>query len=79
MKKLHLAALRHFFDKAVERHAIMLNPALSVRGPKLSVREGKTKGLGVNKPGSLARSTRHRVAELPKRLAIPKGVQEAAV
>jgi hypothetical protein len=25
MKKLHLAALRHFFDKAVERHAIMLN------------------------------------------------------
>lgn len=46
-KKLDLAAIRHFFDKAVERHAVMLNPALSVRGPKLSVREGKTKGLGV--------------------------------
>lgn len=56
MKKLHLAALRHFFDKAVERHAIMLNPALSVRGPKLSIREGKTKGLGVKQARQLLAS-----------------------
>jgi integrase/recombinase XerD len=56
MKKLHLAALRHFFDKAVERHAVMLNPALSVRGPKLSVREGKTKGLGVKQARQLLAS-----------------------
>ncbi|MDZ4831745.1 MAG: tyrosine-type recombinase/integrase [Phycisphaerae bacterium] len=41
-RKLHLAALRHFFDKLVQRHAIPLNPALSVRGPKHSVTEGKT-------------------------------------
>lgn len=42
MKKLHLAGIRKFFDKLVERHAIVLNPALSVRGPKHSVTEGKT-------------------------------------
>jgi site-specific recombinase XerD len=41
-RKLHLAALRHFFDKLVQRHAVALNPALSVRGPKHSVTEGKT-------------------------------------
>lgn len=41
-RKLHLAALRHFFDKLVQRHAVPLNPALSVRGPKHSVTEGKT-------------------------------------
>lgn len=41
-RKLHLAALRHFFDKLVQRHAVPLNPALSVRGPRHSVQEGKT-------------------------------------
>jgi site-specific recombinase XerD len=38
----HLSALRHFFDGMVTRHAIMLNPALSVRGERYSVIEGKT-------------------------------------
>lgn len=41
-RKLHLAALRHFFDTLVRRHAVPLNPALSVRGPRHSVQEGKT-------------------------------------
>ena len=41
-KKLHLAAIRNFFDKLVVRHAVVLNPALSVRGPRYSQREGKT-------------------------------------
>jgi site-specific recombinase XerD len=44
-KKLHLAAIRHFFDKLVVRHAVVLNPALSVRGPKHSVIEGRTPAL----------------------------------
>lgn len=47
MKKLHLAGIRKFFDKCVERHAIALNPALSVRGPKHSMAEGKTTALTV--------------------------------
>lgn len=41
-RKQHLAALRHFFDAMVSRHAIVLNPALSVRGERYSVLEGKT-------------------------------------
>lgn len=41
-KKLYLAALRRFFDFCVERHAILLNPAASVRGPRHSTHEGKT-------------------------------------
>ena len=41
-KKLHLAALRHLFDELVVRHVVVLNPATSVRGPRLSVIEGRT-------------------------------------
>lgn len=46
-RKLHLAGIRKFFDRLVERHAIALNPALSVRGPKHTVAEGKTPALTV--------------------------------
>jgi site-specific recombinase XerD len=41
-KKLHLAALRALFDQMVVRHAMLLNPAASVRGEKYLVVEGKT-------------------------------------
>ncbi len=41
-RKQHLAAIRHFFDGLVTRHAILLNPALSVRGERYQVVEGKT-------------------------------------
>jgi len=41
-RKQHLAAIRHFFDGMVTRHAIILNPALSVRGDRYAVIEGKT-------------------------------------
>ena len=41
-KKQHLAALRHFFDQLVTRHAVILNPAASVRGERYQVVEGKT-------------------------------------
>lgn len=41
-KKQHLAAIRALFDRLVVRHAIPLNPALSVRGPKHQVVEGRT-------------------------------------
>ena len=55
-KKLHLAGIRKFFDKAVERHAIMLNPAASVRGPRHSVTEGKTPALDVKQARHLLAS-----------------------
>ena len=38
----HLAALRGFFDRLVQRHVVMLNPAASVSGVKEQVVEGKT-------------------------------------
>jgi integrase/recombinase XerD len=41
-RKQHLAAVRHFFDGLVTRHAIILNPALSVRGERYEAVEGKT-------------------------------------
>ena len=46
-KKVHLAALRHFFDTLVTRHVVVLNPAASVRGDRLQVIEGKTPEIGV--------------------------------
>ena len=41
-KNQTLAAMRHFFDTLVERHAIILNPFQSVRGIKYKVVDGKT-------------------------------------
>lgn len=41
-RKLHLAALRAFFDALVNRHVLVLNPATSVRGERYAVVEGKT-------------------------------------
>ena len=41
-RNLALAALRHFFDTLVTRHAVALNPFSSVRGKKHSVVDGKT-------------------------------------
>ena len=40
-KKLHLSAIRHFFDTLVNRHVIALNVAATVRGERLQVIEGK--------------------------------------
>jgi integrase/recombinase XerD len=52
-KKRVLAALRRFFDIAVTRHAVPLNPALSVRGPKHTVVEGKTPEITVDQARKL--------------------------
>lgn len=41
-KKLHLAAIRKFFDRLVNRHVVVLNPAATVRAERYSVIEGKT-------------------------------------
>ena len=46
-RKLQLSALRHFFDVCVTRHAMILNPALSVRGERLNITEGKTPEISI--------------------------------
>ena len=55
-KKQHLAALRHFFDQLVTRHAVVLNPAASVRGERYEVIEGKTPEISVEQARRLLRS-----------------------
>lgn len=46
-KNQALAALRHFFDALVQRHAVPLNSFHSVRGQKHSVAEGKTAEISI--------------------------------
>lgn len=46
-QKLHLAAIRHLFDRLVVRHVVPINPAASVRGPRYRITEGLTPALSV--------------------------------
>jgi site-specific recombinase XerD len=46
-KNQALAALRHFFEALVQRHAVALNPFASVRGAKYSVTDGRTAELAI--------------------------------
>ena len=55
-KKLHLSALRHVFDSLVSRHVLMLNPAASVRGERLTVVEGKTPEISIQQARQLLES-----------------------
>jgi site-specific recombinase XerD len=52
----HLAALRGFFDRLVNRHVCILNPAASVKGVKEQVIEGKTPEITVEQARTLLRS-----------------------
>ena len=55
-KKLHLAALRRFFDRLVNRHACIINPAATVKAERYAVVEGKTPQLGVKQARTLLES-----------------------
>ena len=55
-KNQALAALRHFFDGLVTRHALALNPFASVRGLKHRVAEGATPEISVEQARKLLRS-----------------------
>lgn len=55
-KNQALAALRHFFDALVTRHAVALNSFASVRGQKHSVTEGKTAEISIEQARKLFRS-----------------------
>jgi len=55
-KKLHLSAIRHFFDTLVTRHVVVLNAAASVRGERLQVVEGKTPEITVHQARKLMQS-----------------------
>jgi site-specific recombinase XerD len=55
-KNQALAALRHFFDAMVQRHAVALNPFYSVRGQKHAAVEGKTAEISIEQARALLRS-----------------------
>ena len=55
-KKLHLAALRRFFDRLVNRHACVINPAATVKAERHAVVEGKTPEIGVAQARRLLKS-----------------------
>ena len=55
-KNQALAALRHFFDTLVTRHAAPLNPFQSVRGRKHDTSDGKTPGLSIEQARDLLSS-----------------------
>ncbi|MGE3778686.1 MAG: tyrosine-type recombinase/integrase, partial [Pirellulaceae bacterium] len=55
-KKIHLSAIRHFFDQLVLRHVVVLNPASSVRGERLQVIEGKTPDISIDQARRLLSS-----------------------
>jgi site-specific recombinase XerD len=55
-KKQHLAAVRKLFDTLVLRHAVVINPALSVRTERFEVIEGKTPEIGVEQARKLLES-----------------------
>lgn len=55
-KNQALAALRHFFDALVQRHAVPLNSFASVRGVKHSVTEGKTPEISIEQARKLFKS-----------------------
>ncbi len=55
-RNLALSALRGFFDRLVERHAVVLNPAASVKGVKDQVIEGKTPEITVEQVRTLPAS-----------------------
>ena len=57
-RNLHLSALRGFFDRLVNRHVVILNPAASVKGVKDQVIEGKTPEMAVEQARTLLASIR---------------------
>lgn len=54
--KQHLAAIRTLFDFLVTGHILPMNPAASVKGPKVVVRKGKTPILSAEETGQLIES-----------------------
>jgi integrase/recombinase XerD len=80
----HLAALRGFFDRLVNRHVCMLNPAASVKGVKDQVVEGKTPEITVEHArtllGSIKLTCEMKVkGEKPKEVPHVVGLRDRAI
>lgn len=78
-KKQHLAAVRGLFDALVLRHAVVLNPAASIRLERYQVVEGKTPEIAAGQARTLLQSidTSH-VVGLRDRAAVALLIYTAA-
>lgn len=70
--KLHLAALRRFFDILVNRHVLVLNPAASVRTERYQAVEGKTPEMPIESARKLLASIR-----ITREVARPPNLERA--
>ena len=78
-KKLYLAGIRAFFDVLVERHVVVLNPALSVRTERFSAVEGRTPEITVDQARRLLGSIEFKsVIDLRDRALIATLIYTAA-
>jgi integrase/recombinase XerD len=66
-RNLHLSALRGFFDRLVNRHVCILNPAASVKGVKEQVMEGKTPEITIEQARTLLAAATHDMVGLRDR------------
>jgi site-specific recombinase XerD len=83
-RNLHLSALRGFFDRLVQRHVVMLNPAASVSGVKEQVVEGKTPEITLEQTRKLIASvsTTYRVklkGQKPQEVVSVVGLRDRAI
>ncbi len=78
-KKVHLAAIRSFFDVLVQRHVVLLNPASSVRTERYSAIEGRTPEITVDQSRRLLAAIRlESVADYRDRALIATLIYTAA-
>jgi integrase/recombinase XerD len=80
----HLSALRGFFDRMVQRHVVLLNPAASVSGVKEKVVEGKTPEITIEQARKLIASVRTTYAvkakgQKPQEVVSVVGLRDRAI
>jgi site-specific recombinase XerD len=79
-RKLHLAALRSFFDFLVTRHIVVINPAACVRGLRHVAVEGKTREITIEHAKSLLASIRlHRTSDQGEVFPLIVGLRDRAI
>ena len=81
----HLAALRGFFDRLVQRHVVMLNLAASVSGVKEQVIEGKTPEITLEQTRKLVasikvlRTVKNKQGEVVEEMPLVVGLRDRAI
>ena len=80
----HLAALRGFFDRLVQRHVCVLNPAASVKGVKDTVVESKTPEIAIDHARKLLASIKlsrkvKTKQEVPVEVPLVVGLRDQAI